>query len=141
MGKPFPPRKALRQQASKLRRASREIHPTAEGGIALEELDKAVAVTDLVVRPSPTLPGDLELHSLRHGRLLPLSSWMAARPLRGGTPARPVSEMEQGWTLWWFEHEGFIYFVYMDEEATQLRSFFKVPLEAYLSAWQRGAGR
>jgi hypothetical protein len=141
MGKPPPPRKAVRRQLRDLRRASRDIHPTTEGGIPLTELDKAIVVTDLVIKASPGLPGDLELHSLRLGRLLRLDSWMTATPLRGGTPARPISEMEQGWTLLWFEHEGFIYFVDMDEEATEVHCFFKVPLEAYLAAWKRGAGR
>lgn len=98
-----------------------------------------MSVTNLVIRPSPRLAGDLELLSPRLGHPLHLESWMTAQPLRGGTPAYPISEMEQGWTLLWFEHEGFIYFVVMDEEATQVHGFFKVPLQGYLAAWHLGS--
>ena len=140
MGKPPPPRKALRRQLRDLLRASCDIQPTAAGEIPLADLDKALAVTDLVILPSPRLPGDLEVHSLRLGRLLHLESWMTARPLRGGTPAHPLREMEQGWSLLWFEHEEFIYFVDMNEDATKTYCFFRVPLDAYLAAWQRGVG-
>jgi hypothetical protein len=127
----------------------------AEGRVVLDEVEDIAAIVagtfpvigdfEVRLRDAERFGMHLDFASTSRGRLAGFPWWDHAdadlREMSGdgvpiGTIDRPFSDVEQGWQILIWEHDGHVLVMEGDDESVlRYQAWFTVPKELYLSAW------